>query len=195
MAKIDYVAEIRKRLGNFRFAHSLEVAKTAKALAIQYGADPEKAYLAGVLHDIMKDAKSAEHLLIFEENNIELNDIEKIAKKLWHAISGEWLVRTKLGIDDEEILNAIRYHTTGRAGMSLFEKVIFVADFISADREYFGVDDMRKWAEIGLDIAIIEGLRFTICELAQKQKPIHPDTINAFNEFALKMRMEELKNE
>ena len=90
----------------------------------------------------------------------------------------------ELGIDDQEIIDAIRYHTTGRANMTLLDKVIFIADFISADRDYDGVDKMRKLADKNLEEACLEGMAFTISDLAQRKITIAPDTFAGYNELA-----------
>ena len=111
--------------------------------------------------------------------------IEKNALKLWHAKSGAEFVKNRLGIDDEEIITAVRYHTTGRADMTLSEKILFIADFISADRVYNGVEEMRERAEISLECAMDMGLSFTITDLVENSNPVHPDTIDAYNDIKL----------
>ena len=116
------------------FSHSVNVAKEAKKLAKHYGADENKAEIAGILHDITKEMPKEQQLQIIIDSGIILDNVQLHAPKLWHGMSGSIVVRDELGIDDEDILNAIRYHTTGRAGMSLLEKVIFTADFTSEER-------------------------------------------------------------
>ena len=182
----EFLAVVRMNLGDFRFRHSLCVADSARELAKRYGADEEKAYTAGLLHDVMKD-KSPEKLrdLIENKYHASLSDVEKSNHKLLHAIAGELFVKNELGVTDEEILNAIRYHTTGRKNMSLFEKILFIADFISDDREYNGVDRMREKAKISLETAMEEGLQFTLAELCERLLPIHPDSIDAYNEIVM----------
>ena len=186
----EFLEEIRRHLGDYRFVHSLNVAKSARELAKRYGANEEKAYTAGLLHDIMKDKKPSELLAYFKENGVTLTDVEMSNHKLYHAIAGALYVEKSLGVTDREILDAIRYHTTGRKNMSLLEKVIYIADFISADRVYDGVDRMREKAKISLEKAMEEGLQFSIIELSEKLLPIHPDSIDAYNEII----MEEKKN-
>ena len=91
----------------------------------------------------------------------------------------------ELGCDDEEILTAVRYHTTGRSNMTLLEKVIFIADFIGKERDYDGVEVMREKAFRSLDEAIVEGLSFTIIDLIKKERLVHPDTMGAYNSALL----------
>ena len=92
-----------------------------------------------------------------------------------------------MGIDDPEILSAIRCHTTGRAGMTLLDKVIFIADFTSAERDYDGVDKMRRAADKSLDEACLEGMAFTIADLADRKLSIAPETFEGYNYFVMQM--------
>ena len=166
-----------------RFNHSVEVSKEAVRLARLYGGDVGKAETAGLLHDICKDTDKSVLLKLFEDNHIALNEQEKRAPKLWHAIAGALFVERELGIKDTDILNAVRYHTTARAGMSLTEKIIYVADFTSPDRSYPGVEKIRQKAGISLEECMREALSFTICDLAGRNMPIHTETVAAYNEI------------
>lgn len=180
--KMDYKEIIKPMLSERRYFHSLCVADEAVILAKKFGCDKEKAYTAGILHDIIKDTPKEEMLKMFNDFGIILTGVEKQAPKLWHAILGSEYVRRVLEIDDEDIISAIRYHTTAKADMTLLEKVIYIADFTSADRDYNGAEDMRKAAEVGLDTAMRAALKFSVIDLAEHGKAIHPDTIDAYNE-------------
>ena len=180
----EYEEIIEKRMTSARFRHSKNVAKEAVRLAKKYGADVEKAEIAGILHDATKESSDEEQLELIERAGIELTPLERSTRKLWHAISGAASVQVELGITDPDIINAIRYHTTGRAGMSLLEKVIFIADFTSAERDYDGVDKMRKVADKNLEDAVLEGMSFTISDLAQRKLTIAPDTFMGYNEVS-----------
>ena len=182
----EYIEIIRPKLTEARFIHSLNVAQSARELANIYGCDEEKCAVAGILHDIMRDTDKEQQLKMLSDFGIILNTTEKVTPSLWHQISGAAYIEHILGIKDEEILGAVRYHTSGKSGMSTFEKIIFIADFISADRIYPGVDVMRRYAAESLDKAIVEGLAFTIKELAINNRPIIADTIHAYNEAVLK---------
>lgn len=177
---------IRARLTPQRYEHSLAVAAEAKRLALKWGADPDKAYTAGLLHDILKNTKSQLQLQILQDFDILLDTVEEKTPKLWHAKCGAAFIERVLGIDDKEILTAVRYHTTGRAGMGALERVLFLADFTSADRDYDDVDVMRRLVDEDPDEAMMYALGYTIRELTEKNAPIHPDTIGAYNEVALK---------
>ena len=179
----EYKKLIKSRLSEKRYIHSVNVAKEAVRLAKKYGADVEKAEIAGILHDITKETSAEEQLQIMLSSDIILSDIERTTPKLWHAISGCAYVKSELGIEDEDILNAIHYHTTGRPNMSLLEKVIFVADFTGAERDYEGVDEMRKAANTSLNDAILQGVSFNISDLAKRKMIIHPDTFNLYQEM------------
>ena len=182
----EFLNEIRKNLGDYRFVHSLGVAKSAVELARRYGADEKKAYTAGLLHDIMKDKKPDELLRMIEDDyGVGLSQVERSNHKLYHAIAGALYVENVLGVKDREIIDAIRFHTTGRKNMSLLEKVIYIADYISEDRNYNGVERMREKAKISLETAMEEGLQFSIIELSEKLLPIHPDSIDAYNEIVM----------
>lgn len=181
-----YKSILQNRLTPKRYHHSLCVADEAVRLAEKYGGNKEKAYLAGLLHDITKNATEQEHLHIFQEFGIMLNDVEKNAEKLWHAVSGAAYIEHILGINDYEIITAVRYHTTARADMSQLEKLLYLADFTSSDRDYDDIDIMREKVEISMEAALDYALSYTINDLVSRGKPLHIDTINAYNENCLK---------
>ena len=182
----EYKGLLKSRLKEKRYYHSLAVADEAYRLAEKYGADSGKAYLAGLLHDITKNSDADEHLNIFNTFGIILSDIEKGSEKLWHAISGAAYIKYILNIDDAEIYDAIRYHTTARGNISLLSKIIYLADFTSADRDYEDVDVIRALVDKSLDDAYFYALSYTVKELVERGNAIHPDTIAAYNETALK---------
>ena len=177
---------IRSKLSADRFNHSLNVADSAKELALSYGADVDKAYTAGLLHDVMKNASEEEQLGVLSEAGIALMPVERENKKLWHAIAGAAYVKFVMGIDDRDIIIAVRYHTTGRSGMSLLERIVYLADYISADRNYNGVEDMRRLCKSDSDEAILYALTFGIPDLVSKGRVIHPDSIDLYNEVIIK---------
>lgn len=181
----DYISVVEHKLSPKRFKHSLEVAESAKVLAKKYDADADKANLCGLLHDVMKDAPKDEQLYIIEKSGIILSSSEKANPKLWHAIAGAAYLREELNITDEDIFNAVCYHTTGRAGMSLLEKVIYIADYISADRTYNGAGEMRKLAQTSLEDAMLFALEFSIKKLAETGLVIHTDSVECYNELII----------
>ena len=176
---------LKSRLNEKRYYHSLCVADEAKRLAGKYGGNEEKAYLAGLLHDITKNSPDEEHLQIFKESDIILSDIEKNAKKLWHAMSGAEYVKRVIGVDDPEIIDAIRYHTTAKENMSLLAKILYLADFTSADRDYEDVDVIRKYVDESLDKAFVYALQYSITDLVSQGRAVHIDTVEAYNQAVL----------
>ncbi len=186
----EYHKILKEKLSKKRYEHSLAVMERAEFLASLYGADIEKARLAGLLHDIMKDTDKISQLQFIENSAIILSVAEKNAPPLWHAIAGFLYVRDVLKIEDEDILNAIRYHTTGRANMSVLEKVIYLADFTSLDRDYPDAPYTRHLSEQGLNKGMIYCTDYLIRSLLEKGKMLHQDTVDCYNELVC----EELKN-
>lgn len=178
----EYTEVLKGRLTERRFIHSLNVAKSARELAGIYGYDEDKAYTAGLIHDCCKDTPAGLQLSYMLENGMALTDTEISTAKLYHAMCGSMFIQKEFGIDDEEIINAVRYHTTGRKDMTLLEKIVFIADFISEERDYNGVDVMREKARRSLDEAIVEGLSFTIKDLIDAGRVVHTDTLGAYND-------------
>ncbi|MEE0869619.1 MAG: bis(5'-nucleosyl)-tetraphosphatase (symmetrical) YqeK [Ruminococcus sp.] len=185
MSITEYKKIIKSMMSENRYNHCVNVSKEAVKLAKRYGADEEKAAVAGILHDITKEMPKEEQLQIMLDSGIILDDIQKNAPKLWHGISGSVYIKKHFGIEDEDILNAICYHTTGRAGMSLLEKIIFVADFTSEERTYKGVATMRKKSRKSLEDAMLYGFKFTFSDLSSRELAIHPDELACYNEIVL----------
>lgn len=184
----EFLKILKEKLTPSRLYHSICVAEQAKHLAEIFGADTEKAYTAGLIHDIMRYEPPEEMLkLIDEDGTNRLTESERKITVTLHAVAGEVYLRTKLGVTDEEILSSVRYHTTGKEDMTLLQKVIYVADLTSADREYPDVEDVRKMAEESLEKATLRGLSFTIESNAKINRPIHIDTVKAYNYLAERM--------
>ncbi len=183
-----YINLIKELENPKRFNHSLCVAKEAESLARRYGGcSPEKAYLAGILHDIMKNQSDDTLLQMFDRFDIMLDSVEKGAKKLWHAIAGAEYIKHELKIDDNELIDAVRYHTTAKADMSALCKILYVADFTSSDRDYPGVDEVRAAAKEDINKAVLIGLQFTVCDLGERLLPIHNDTLSAYNKYTTEL--------
>ena len=181
----QFIEIIRGRLTPSRFHHSLAVADQAEKLAALYGADPKKARTAGILHDILKDAAGEEQLQILRDFGILLDSVERVAPKLWHAKAGAAFLEHILGIEDRELLDAVRYHTTARAGMTPLDRVLYLANFTSADRDYPDVDVLRALVLKDEREAMIYALDYSIRELLDKQAAVHPDTFAAYNEYRI----------
>lgn len=177
----EYRKILDEKLNERRRFHSECVSEAAGELAEFYGASIEKARLAGLLHDVMKNAPVNEQLEYLQG----ATRLELMNKKVWHQITGEAFLRENGIIDDDEILGAVRWHTTGRAGMTLLEKIIYVADFISADRDYKDVEVVRRLAYISLEHAILYTTRYTIDKLAAGDMLLHPATVECYNDMLM----------
>ena len=174
---------LRQKLTSKRYEHSIAVMKRAMELAKRYGVDTEKAKLAGLLHDVMKDEDKRNLLQFIQDSDILLSVAEKNGPPLWHDIGGFLYVRDVLKIEDADVLNAIRYHTTGRAHMSPLERIVYLADLTSADRDYPDVEETRKRSEQSLDIGMLYSINFLICDLVKKGNMLHQDTVDCYNEL------------
>ena len=136
-------ALVKSRLSEKRYKHTINVKKMAVKLAKRYGADEEKAALAALLHDSAKELPKAEILQIFADNAIIAKNAAKRPAPVWHGYAASVLCQTQWGVTDPEILSAIECHTTGKQNMSLLDKIIYMADMTSAERDYPGVEALR----------------------------------------------------
>ncbi len=177
----EYKKIIRQRLSDYRFYHSMCVSQSAVELAERYGADTQKARVAGLLHDVTKEADREEQLSYIEKAGFEMTEFERTEIKFLHQISGAAFVKTQLGINDEEILSSIRYHTTGKADMTLMQEIIYLADFISADRDYDDVDVMRAKTAASKEDGLLYCTRYSITSVVKKGRVLNTDTVNAYN--------------
>ncbi|MCH1625008.1 bis(5'-nucleosyl)-tetraphosphatase (symmetrical) YqeK [Fredinandcohnia quinoae] len=184
---------VKQQLTEHRYLHTIGVMETAIELANKYGADPQKAELAAIFHDYAKFRPKEEMKKIIIEQNMS-QDLLVHNTELWHAPVGAFLVETEVGINDHEVLNAIKYHTSGRMNMSILDKVIFLADYIEPGRHFPGVEEVREIAKYDLDTALILSLRNTIQFLLGKTQPVYPDTVLTYNALLLGKK-EEKKGE
>ena len=180
----EYKALLKKQVDERRYIHSLNVADCAKELAELNGVDTGKAYLCGLLHDIEKNRPWDEQERYMEQLGDALPDHVIQNKKLWHAPAGAAFMRDELGILDADMIRAIKYHTTGRPNMSPLEKVLYVADYVSIERDYPGVERVREAAYRNLDEAILIGGRFTLISLLERYRKVNYDTFAMYNEVA-----------
>lgn len=161
-----------------RIPHVLGTEQEAIRLAERYGADVEKARRAALLHDCTKKLEMEGQLALCRQYGIELDELEQKALKLLHAKTGAAVARDVFGVDDE-IYSAIRWHTTGRANMTLLEKIIYLADYIEPSRDFPGVDRLRSVCYEDLDQGLLTGLEMTIEEMREMGNPVHHATLEA----------------
>ena len=174
---------LRSRMNEHRYAHSLNVAERAVFLAEKYGADPKKAEFAGLIHDICKGIPSEEQLAIIKAGGIELDEDTMKSPALWHSIAGAVYAEHEIGVSDKDVLNAIRYHTSGRGGMSILEKVIYMADLTSAERNYPDAKYTRNLTDYNLDEGIAYGVRWIAGDLEKRGFPKGKDTEALLEEY------------
>ena len=179
----EYKDYIKNNLSKKRYNHSLNVADAALKLADRYDGDKEKAYLAGLLHDVCKELPPEEQLALAKQSDLDVSEIELTAVPLFHAVAGSVFIQQRFGITDPEIIRAIRYHTVACGDMDKLSKIIYIADLISEDRDYKDVKKMRKVAEQGLDKAMLEALRFSITDSVAKGNTIPACTLDAYNDL------------
>ena len=161
-----------------RIPHVLGTEQEAIRLSERYGADVKKARVAALLHDCTKKLDMDEQLALCRHYGIELDELEQKALKLLHAKTGAAVARDVFGVD-EEIYNAIWWHTTGHAGMTLLEKIIYLADYIEPSRDFPGVDKLRKVCYEDLDKGLLLGLDMSIQEMTDMGNPVHRATVEA----------------
>lgn len=170
---------VRQTLSPKRFQHTMNVKKLAVRMAQHYGVDTEKAALAAILHDSAKELPRTELLQIMQDNAIIKKGTQNRPEPVWHGICAAILAKTQWNVQDEEILSAIACHTTGRENMSKLDKILFLADMTSAERDYPGVEELRSLEMRNLDKAMIQALKMTISFVEQKNAIADPESAKA----------------
>ena len=184
LTRIDLIRTLEQELNYKRFVHTLAVAGTAAFLAMCYGADIEKAEIAGLLHDCAKCLDVRKMQRLCEKAGLEISPYERSSGSLLHSKAGSVLAAEKYGVTDPDLLNAIRYHTTGRPGMSLLEKIIFVADYIEPGR--FSAKNLplvRKMAFADIDEALLKILYDTLVYLNSTGNTVDPMTQKTYDYY------------
>lgn len=179
----EYEELLKKRLSKKRYQHSMNVADECFKLAEKYGADKRRCYLAGMLHDIMKEDLPERQRQYTVESGLSPDPAEIATKSLWHGVAGGYYVREVLKIDDEELISAIRYHTIGCARMTLMEKIVYLGDMISEERDYKGVEKMREYCGKDIDLAMSVALIYQIENVCAKCGSIPLSTFEAYNYY------------
>lgn len=174
-------AYLKNNLKESRYKHTLGVMETAIRLADIYNCSKEKAIYAALIHDVAKYESDEKLIEICTCNGYEIGSIEKKSPYLLHGLAGAILAKEKMGITDEDILNAAIYHTTGRENMTLLEKIIYISDCIEPNRIFPGVEELRKITFNNLDTGILKSLDDSIKFIIDRGLLIHGDTIKARN--------------
>ena len=176
---------MEKELDAKRYEHTLGVAYTAAALAMCNDVDPVKAETAGLLHDCAKCFSDDKKISVCRKNNMEINSVESRNPYLLHAKAGYCIAKNKFDIEDQDILNAILNHTTGRPGMSTLEKIIYIADYIEPSRKQApNLSEVRKLACQNLDQALLKILTDILSYLESGGGEIDPLTKETYDYYA-----------
>lgn len=182
MSSIEEAYEyVKSHLKEKRFIHTLGVISVAKKLAAINGVSEEKAEIAALCHDIVKNMSIEDMKALIKKNNIMLTEDEEKSTQLWHSFLAPIVAKEELKIEDEEILEAMRWHTTGRENMSKLEKIIYIADMIEPSRTFDGVEEIREATLNDLDSGVLMGLNHTIKFLLDEGQIIDINTVKARN--------------
>lgn len=184
---------LKENLSQKRYTHSLNVADECRKLAVRYGEDPDKAYFAGLLHDICKELPDEQQKKLVIESGFSVCREELDTKSLWHAIAGAYFLKKHFSMEDIDILNSVRFHTVGRAGMTRLEEIVYLGDLISADRDYKDVDRMRKIAYTSLNSAMLEAFEYSIKSVVKKGGLLPICTAEGYNFYRRLQRVEKNK--
>ena len=182
MGREALLAKMETVMSEKRLRHCLGVEKAARELAERFDLDPEKAGLAGLLHDYAKKVSDEEFLGLIDKYRLD-PDLKNWGNNVWHGIVGIYKIQEELGIEDTEILRAIEVHTVGSSTMSELDKVVYVADYIEHNRDFPGVDKARELAQRSLNLAVAYETARTVEHLAHKGIPIYPQTLETYNAF------------
>ena len=173
---------ILARLHGYRYEHTRGCERAARKLAERFGGDPEKAGVAAILHDITKHLSPQEQLNLCEKYGIIPCTVEKSEPKMLHGKTAAAIAREEYGMP-EDICDAIACHTTGKHGMTLLDKILYLADYIEDTRDFPGVEKARELARKSIDRALLYCYDQTLTELVQRGKLIHSDTVAAYNDM------------
>lgn len=179
--EIEMEEYLKQNLTEGRLKHSLGVRDTAEALAQKYGADVHKARIAGLIHDCAKQMEKSKILDICVKNGYKLDPVAYKNPGIMHGTAGAIIAKQVMKVEDQDILNSIEYHTTGRKNMSLLEKIIYLADYIEPSRNFPGVDELREAVNRNLDEGLLLSFNSTIELVISRGDLIHLNTIDARN--------------
>lgn len=181
----EIVAKEKNNMDAKRFKHCIGVSETSRKLALLNNYDPEKAALAGFIHDYAKQVPNERFIEIIKTKGFD-QDLLNYNRAIWHGIVGSYIIEQELKISDPEILTAIKRHTTADIEMTTLDKIVFVADFIEPNRDFPGVDEARKVAFADLDAGVGFELAHTLSFLVENRQKIYPKTLAAYNVWSIK---------
>ncbi|MBE6907172.1 MAG: HD domain-containing protein [Ruminococcaceae bacterium] len=173
----------KEMLSDKRYYHTRCVVDQAEKLARIYNCDLEKAMTAGWLHDICKEMPREEQLQWLTKYGIILDSVQQDQPKTWHGMAACGFMKWKLGIYDEDVLQAVRYHTTACGNMTLLDEVVYLADLTSKDRSYPDIEKMRTLAEIAVGPAMKYAMCYILGDLISHERGISRDSFEAYNYY------------
>ena len=179
---------VEKRLSEKRFNHSRSVVKRALEYAEIYDVDKETVKLCAIAHDIAKEISFQELTDYISKYNIKFDEIEKINKNLFHSKVGAEICKNEFGFT-EDMVNAVKYHTTGRANMSILEKIICLADATEETRKYDDVQEYVDYVIDDIDYAMFKVSKLVIEKLSQREEVIHLNTVECYNFYNKKYNL------
>ena len=181
--------QMKEALNDDRYEHTIGVMYTAESLAMRYGVDMTKAAVAGLLHDCAKCIPNAQKIKMCKKNHIEISDMELKNPSLLHAKLGAYLAETVYGINDSEILSAIKWHTTGKPDMSMMDIIIYMADYIEPNRDKApDLKEIRKLSFVNIEEALYQVLEGTLAYLSDRPDMIDPMTKISYDFYKWKLR-------
>lgn len=172
---------LKLNLKESRYNHVLGVTDTAERLAKLYGADPFKARMAALIHDCAKNMSDEDIIKTIKNSSYKVSEEEFLVPQLLHGLAGAIIGKNIMGIEDEDILNAAIYHTTGKVDMSILEKIVYIADYIEPSRNFPGVEELRRVTFEDLDRGVLMAFDNTIRFVISKGEVLHKDTVEARN--------------
>ena len=192
LTRIELINRLKEALKPARFNHVLRVEQTAIKLAKKYDVDLEAASVAGLCHDYANQRPDEDFIAVIKAKKLS-KELLDYGNAIWHGVVGAELVKDELGVQNEEILDAIREHTTGAAYMTPLAQVLYMADYIEPGRDFPGLEKARQFTETNLGLGVAFQTQATLTYLAENGKPIYPKTLETYNAWVPKYR-KELKN-
>jgi predicted HD superfamily hydrolase involved in NAD metabolism len=176
---------LKKYISGSRLKHSISTEKTAVKLAKLYNEDTKKAALAGLMHDIAKELPKSKRDALIKKHHIKLDTIEELNPDIIHGRLAA-LILAENGVKSQKVLDAVAHHTMGAPNMSKLEKIVYLADLIEPRRSFKGVKKLRFYASKDLDVALFESMKISLGNVLKKDRPIHPQTLEAYNSLLIK---------
>lgn len=187
MSRHDLLTKLRAALSDGRFAHVQRVETVAMKMAKHYGVDVEAASIAGLCHDYAKQRPDEDFIAVIKQKKLD-PDLLNYGNAIWHGVVGAEMVKDELGVQDEDILNAIRQHTVGGSYMTKLAQIIYMADYIEPARNFTGVDQARKLCKHNLGAAVAYQTKHTLEYLIDNNQPVYPQTLTTYNAWVPKFR-------